>query len=263
MWVTAGYIHMFNWIFLWMAHFHAFLIEGNVVFSFMSRQEQGCIKEIKRYDLFTTSCQCFRPERWYLVRGISEGRRAGVHLMSWGNIFFKDTLSCSTDTSTHRAAGGWKCHLNSLSGQTAPEGWFLLFYVCTKQGSTAQRPRAASPSSGECSTQNHISKQRCWPWVSPNSASPVSSHREPPWVSLPCIVELGLVLQLPWTQREGKAPARLGKMQKQCMDALYSSSNLKGWGRTMMLAPVCTDTQFCRHVFSWLRCIPSGGRTTS
>lgn len=246
-------LHMFNWIFLWMAHFHAFLIKGNVVFSFIRRQEQRCIKEIIGYDLFTTSCQCFRPARWYLMRGVSKGSRAGVHLVSWGNISFKDMVSFSTDISTQRPAGGWKCHLNPLSGKTAFEGWFLL----------------TSTSSGECSIRNYISKQRCWPWVSPTSASHVSSHREPSWLSPPRTAlsshsELSLVSQLPWTQREGKAPARLGKVQKQCTGALYYYSNPQGWGRMMMmLGPVCTHTQLCGHVFSWFRCIPSGGRTAS
>lgn len=71
-------LHMFNWIFLWMAHFHAFLIKGNIVFSFIRGSSETCIKEIIGYDLFITSCQCFPPVRWYLMRGLSKGRRVGI-----------------------------------------------------------------------------------------------------------------------------------------------------------------------------------------
>lgn len=89
-------LHMFNWIFLWMAHFDAFGIKGNMVFSFRRRQEQGWIKEIKGHDLFTTSCQDFQPVRWYLERDFW-GQESCCSLPSSGE--------CSTQNSISRDAG--------------------------------------------------------------------------------------------------------------------------------------------------------------
>lgn len=122
-----------------------------------------------------------------LWEGFLRAGESGFQLMPWGNIIFKDMLS-SVEILTQRPAGGWECHLNAVSDNTAFEGrLFLLFHVRTEQGSTAQRHWVSNTISGEYYIQHYLSKQRCKLGVSSTSVSHVSSYREPSYVSLPCI----------------------------------------------------------------------------
>lgn len=149
-------LHMFNWIFLWMAHFDAFGIKGNMVFSFRRRQEQGWIKEIKGHDLFTTSCQDFQPVRWYLERDFW-GQESCCSLPSSGE--------CSTQNSISRGAICESAQLLFL----AQLRWVLY-------------------------TEFHF--QRCW------LCHPSCCSLWAPWVSMPCSpmpshVEFHFLSQLP------------------------------------------------------------------
>lgn len=58
----------------WHTFMH-FLLKETQCFHLLGGRSETCIKEITGYDLFITGCQCFRPVRWYLMRGLSKGRR--------------------------------------------------------------------------------------------------------------------------------------------------------------------------------------------
>lgn len=151
------------------------------------------------------------------MRGISKGRRAGVHLTSWGNISLKDTLSCSTDTPTQSPAGGgnaiWAPSLlkQHLKGVVSP--------FCTKQGECSTETWR----SGGCSSQNSMSKL------------PVSiSHGKPHCSAFPLGTQLGFT---PPSGPEGRQGS--SKTGKDAKAVHWCFSPLQGWGRMMVLAAVC------------------------